>query len=115
VSSLIEQAARQARDNPFFLACPLAAYADSEELDDAALAAALGCQPEQLARVRLCRAPRTESPHFDTDVREIADRFELNANALAEAVRRGQVILRFRKAGPDARGTRQAARKRDPE
>src|SRR5262245_57416656 len=52
--------ARRAEERPTFLANLLAAYARSEDLDDDALAARLGCPAEQLSRLKLCRAPRSE-------------------------------------------------------
>ena len=78
---------------PDFLACALAEYARSERLDDAALAARLGCSVETLTHLRLCRMPRGEAPLFWQDVERIAERFSVNAEALAEIARRGQCLM----------------------
>lgn len=76
-----------------FLAFALAEYARSERLDDALLAARLGCPVEILTHLRLCRMPRIQPPLFGRDVERIAARFSVNADVLAEVVRRGQVLM----------------------
>jgi hypothetical protein len=106
-------AARAERES-FFLAMPLAAYARSENLDDTGLAAALGCRREDLVMVRLCRAPRAEPGEFWEDVRCVAERFGLDAERLAAAVKRGRVVLRLQAAAPEAGGL-MAARDRGEE
>src|SRR5438270_12828994 len=99
---LANLAARAAGD-PTFLASVLAAYAVSEGLDDAGLAAALGCPPGELSRLRLCRVPRAEPEQFRDDVSRIAGRFGLDPQRLAEAVKGGQGVERLRGAAPDGR------------
>jgi hypothetical protein len=106
--------AERAEDEPFFLAAVLAAYARSEALADPGLAAALGCREEDLVMVRLCRAPRTEPGEFWEDVQAIAERFGMDPERLAEAAKRGQVVLRLRAARPTGGGLL-AARDREPE
>lgn len=90
-------AARVATD-PSFLAHALAEYARSESMDDAGLAAALGCAITELAKLRLCGVPRTEPDHFRADVASIAARFGMDAATLAGVVRRGQSLARLRQA-----------------
>lgn len=90
-------AARVATD-PTFLAHALAEYARSESLDDAGLAAALGCAITDLAKLRLCGTPRSELEHFRTDVATIATRFGIDATKFAGVVRRGQSLARLRQA-----------------
>jgi hypothetical protein len=109
----LEVLAARAADEPFFLGWLLAAYADSEGLDDAGLAAALGCSTQALVLLRLCRAPRTDSQEFWDDVTCIAERFGLARLPLAEAVKRGRVVRRFRQAGQAAAGSLMAARDRE--
>jgi hypothetical protein len=104
----LEALATRLRDDPFFLACPLALYAESEQIDDTKLAAALGCTPESLVLVRLCRAP--ELARFMEDIDRIATKFNLNADALAQAVRGGQAILHLLQIGSSNQGTLLAAR-----
>lgn len=106
----LEFLARRAEGESFFLASVLAAFAQSEGLDDAGLAAHLGCRVEELVMLRLCRAPRTDPPGFREDIVAVAERFGLDAGRLAEAVKRGRVVLRLREAGPSAGGSLLAAR-----
>jgi len=115
----LERLARRVVNDPTFVAAALHCYAESEELDVEELAKHLGCPPAALPQVYLCQMPRAEAPQFWQDVQEIAGRFALNADGLAEAVRHGQSVLRMR--GREAAGTSQppaallAARRRQPE
>ncbi len=81
---------------PDFLACALAEYARSDRLDDAGLAARLGCPVETLMHLRLCRAPRAEPPSFGQDVEQIARRFAVDAAELAAVARRGLTLWSLR-------------------
>ncbi len=105
----LDRLARRVRDDPFFLAAALTAFAETERLDDVGLATRLGCALPVLTNLRLCRMPCPEAPRFWQDIRRIAERFGVDAQALAEMVRRGQSLLRFREAAP---GTLWAARDR---
>jgi hypothetical protein len=109
----LQALAARAEEKPFFMAWLLAAYAHSEGLDDPGLAAALGCPSEELVMLRLCRAPCTDSTEFWDDVVCIAERFGLNPDRLAEAVKRGRVVRRFQSAVQSVGGSLMAAR--DPE
>ena len=109
MSDSLHALARRAEGDAFFLASPLAAYAVSEGLDDAGLAAALGCPGEDLTMLRLCRAPRADAPAFRDDITRIAERFRLEPGRLAEVVKRGLVVRRLR-AAPPAGGFLMAAR-----
>jgi hypothetical protein len=111
----LDALAARAEGEDFFLAPLLAGYARSEGLDDAGLAAALGCPPTELARLRLCRAPRTDPREFRDDVARIAERFGIEPRRLAEAVKRGRVVRRFQGAGPAGGAFLMAARDREPE
>ena len=106
--------ARRVQIDPNFLAAALADYARSERLDENGLAAALGCPPEQLSPLRLCRRPRAEpAAQFRRDVEQIAARFGVRAEVLAEAVRRSDALIALRRAAPAERGTLMAARDRE--
>jgi hypothetical protein len=109
----LEALARRAEGEPFFLASHLAAYARSEGLDDAGLAAALGCPRGELTMVRLCRAPQPDAPQFWQDITALAQRFGMDARLLAAAVKRGRVILRLRAAAGG--GSLAAARDHEPD
>lgn len=89
---------RRVAEAPDFLAYALAEYARSERLEDAGLAERLGCAEETLPHLRLCRMPRAAAPWFWQDVEQIAQRFSVNAEVLAEIARRGQSLFQLRAA-----------------
>lgn len=82
---LLRRAAEQATGRPFYLASVLLPLARAEQLDDDALAARLGCPPDMLPALLLCRRPADAS--FLEDVRRIAARFHLDPVPLAESIR----------------------------
>jgi hypothetical protein len=104
-------------DDTFFLAAPLAVYAGTEGLDDVGLANALGIAVGRLPELKLCRPPRPEPEAFWPDVQQIADHFGIDVTRLADVVRRGQIVIRFRQrpaASADGKGTLLAARDAEP-
>jgi hypothetical protein len=110
----LENMARRLESDPFFLACPLKLYQRSEALSEDTLAAGLKCSKEALLSVRLCRAPAGEEESFHDDIERIAARFSVDADALAEAVRRGQALFHMT-SGRNTSGTLLAARDCDRE
>jgi hypothetical protein len=114
MTNRIDQFARVAASDPFFLGSALADYAASEHLDDAGLAAALGCQEELLTPLRLCRRPRPEPALFRADIAAIVGRFAVNADRLSEMVRRSDALIRLRGAATQGDGMLMAARDREP-
>ena len=111
----LEDLALRVAEEPFFLAGLLRAYAFSESLDDTGLAAALGCPVQELTMLRLCRAPRTDSEDFLDDITCIAERFGLDPERLADAVKRGRVVRRFQQADQGSGSSLMAARDREGE
>jgi hypothetical protein len=107
--------ARRVEDDPFFLASALREYAQSENLDESGLATVLGCSVELLTLVAICRRPHPEPGRFQRDIDLIAARFDVRAGALAEIVRRAEVIAAMRRGIPTERGLLIAARERDDE
>jgi hypothetical protein len=89
--------AARVADDSSFLSSALTANQDRHRLDDAALAATLGCIVAVLTRLRLCRRPGTAEPDWTADegVAMIAGRFGIDATALrrilkeADGVRAG--------------------------
>lgn len=76
----LARVAERTMNRPFFLGYWLNEYATSMLLDDAALAAALGCTLDSLTMLRLCRAPRPDM--YVLDLQEVANRFEANLESL---------------------------------
>jgi hypothetical protein len=103
MSDALQHLANRVACDPFFLAHSLAEFARSERLDDVALATRLGCRVEDLALIRLCRAPRTGPPGFRADLATIAARFGLDPAELTAAVRHGQGLATLR-AAPHSEG-----------
>lgn len=95
---LLRRTAERARTRPFYLAASLLAYADAERLDDAGLAAQLGCVPASLPALLLCRRPSGEASVLRADVQAIAQRFGLNATRLVGLLRRADALVVHRKA-----------------
>jgi hypothetical protein len=106
----LEKLARRVEDDPFFLASALKLYAKSEDLDETMLADVLGCAKESLPLLGLCRAPAEEPAQFQKDIDRIVERFQVHPDVLAEAVRRGQTIVRMRRSTAKDKGTLLAAR-----
>jgi hypothetical protein len=117
MSAHLERLARRVASDPFFLAAPLARFAEHHHLDDNGLAAKLGCAPADLTHLRLCRSPDPMPPTFWNDVQCIATRFGIDPDGLAEVVRFGQVLLHLERTGAGASeaGYLMAARDREPE
>lgn len=115
MSKHLEHLAGRVRDDPAFLASALAAYCESESVDEKRLAKKLGCPLAALAPLSICWMPRPD-PVFIEDVERIAERFQADADALAEIVRRGQAVLKMRgTASTAAAGGLLAARdKKEP-
>lgn len=113
---LLRLAARRASADAFFLASALLAYARAEGLDEAALAAYLGCAPADLPALLLCRRPAGDAATFRADARRIAERFRIDATRLVEAIRLAEAVEVL--GGPGHAGDAgflAAARDRDPE
>jgi hypothetical protein len=85
LADLAARAARACRE-PFFLGFLLAVYQERYRLDDAALAALLGCDPAALVRLRLCRSPRAGEPKRTADLAAVARRYGINWGALLAVV-----------------------------
>jgi hypothetical protein len=115
-SQALRRTAQRAETNPFFLAHTLHVYQTTHDLDDAALAALLGCAEDDLARLALCRRPTAETSTFRTDVEHLAQRFQLHIDQLANIIRQVdtlQAIQQHLEREVGARGLLQAARDRD--
>ena len=85
--SCIMRAAERARLRPFFMASVLAAYCRMHDLSDDALARLLGCSPDDVVRLALCRRPIAQSPTFLSDIDHLARRFAIPGERLIQIIR----------------------------
>ena len=95
MSERINALARRLETEGDFLASALAIYARAENLGDEDLAKRLGCEPAQLAAIRLCRMPRDARPYFQRDIERIAAEFHIDALVLATAVRLANSLVKL--------------------
>ncbi len=105
--------AGHAESRPTFLAAAMADYSRSTGLDNAGLAAALGCDLDTLVLLHLCLRPRAEPDFFRSDIEQIATRFKVSADLLASIVRRSDAIAELRQPATGERGFLMAARDRE--
>jgi len=82
---------RLASDDPFYMGWHLARYSEMKGLSVAELGKELGCLPDTVNSISLCRAPRSEPPHFQDDIERVADRFQVRADKLVGIVRYAQI------------------------
>jgi len=118
-ADLLSHAARRASLHPFFLGRDLYQFRAHRGIDETNLACFLGCLPELLPKVALCRRPDPDSPRFQSDVHRIADAFGLQADRLVQLVREVDVLKTLGEAAPTAeeaesRGLLLAARDLEP-
>ena len=83
--------ARLASDDPFYLGWHLARYSEMRGMSMTELGRELGCLPEAVNSISMCRAPRSEPPHFRSDIERVADRFQVKADRLMRIVRYVQI------------------------
>jgi hypothetical protein len=80
-----------ASEDPFYLGWHLVRYSEMRKMKLTEVGRELGCLPEMLNSISLCRAPRLEPPHFRSDIERVADRFQVRADSLMRIVRYVQV------------------------
>lgn len=115
MSSRINALARRVQDDTDFLASALADYGRSEGLNSRGLARVLGCDEGRIGALGLCRRPRSEPALFRRDVDRIAAYFGVDAEVLAQAVRRSDAVAMLRREAEAERGMMIAARDRAEE
>ncbi len=118
MSHPLRKASQRARSRPFFLASALDTYRESLGLDEIGLAAYLGCDPEDLPLLALCRRPAGEPAELRSDASRIGARFGLQAQRLIELLRLVDALEALQsgaQAGVLARGLLAAARDQDAE
>lgn len=100
MNELILAASRRASKYGFFLAADIDYFRSLKSLNDQELSDFLGCQPDELPRLALCRKPRLVGTEFSKDVVRIAQAFGLKAERLAALIREVDVIRSLREASP---------------
>lgn len=93
----LKKAARLAGKDPYYLGGILETYQRREGLNLEDLARYLGCVPDLLPRLALCRRPDASALRFRAEVETIAERFGLKAENLAQVVRAADA---FRQLSP---------------
>jgi hypothetical protein len=111
---LLARASRRAASRPFFLASALAGFQALRELTDEQLATFLGCAPEALAELGLCRRPDPAAPTFRADVERVAAHVGAASPQLVRLLREVDSVAALRRAplAPVDRGALLAARDR---
>lgn len=90
-NDMLLKISRLASNDPFYLGWYLGRYSEMSGMSMAELGRELGCLPETVNSISLCRAPRSEPPHFRSDIERVADRFQVRADRLMTVVRYVQV------------------------
>ena len=81
---------RLASKDPFYMGWHFARYLELKGVNAVDLGKELGCLPETINSMALCRSPR-QPPHFRDDIERVADRFQVRADKLMNVVRFSQV------------------------
>lgn len=82
---LLAHAARRTRFHPAYLGWILHRYGELENRSADDLAKLLGISALDLSRLSLCLRPRTD--HFADDIKQIREKFHMDAAALAGVIR----------------------------
>jgi hypothetical protein len=114
-TDLLRYAARRASQYPFFLAADMDHFRSHLGMEETDLARFLGCLPDFLPKLALCRRPDPDSPQFRSDIQRIAGAFGLQTDRLVQLIREVDVLESLGKAAhtieeAEARGLLLAAR-----
>jgi hypothetical protein len=112
--ALLARAGLRAAGRPFFLASALAGFQAVRHMTDDQLATFLGCAPEALAELGLCRRPDPAESTFRADVERVAAHVGAASQQLARLLREVDSVAALRRApsAPIDRGALLAARDR---
>ena len=80
-----------ASEDGFYWGWLLARYSEKKGLSMAEVGRELGCLPETVNSIALCRAPREDPPRFQRDVERVAERFQVRADRLMNIVRYARI------------------------
>ena len=88
---ILGQISRLASRDPFYLGWHLVRYVEGKEMSMEELGRELGCLPETINSISLCRAPHPEPPRFQDDIERVADRFQVRSEKLMGIVRYARI------------------------
>ena len=94
--SLAERVIERAKVHQSFLGYVLTLYQQSRGQSEADLANWLGCTPEQLGRLSLCRRPAGTDATFKNDVEALAQFAGVDAGRLVQVLRAAESIVALR-------------------
>ena len=89
--SWLRHVAERTRNEPWTLGRLLSRYCTLESSTEGEIATELGCTPDTLSWIFLCRTPSQKG--FRDDVESIAQRFGLEPSRLAALVRRADAVV----------------------
>lgn len=96
LSSSVVRVAERAYEHPFFLAGVLGEYRRMNRMSSEDFARFLGCSPEDVVRLALCRRPIAHSPTFLSDVDHLARRFAFPGERLIQIIREVDAVRALR-------------------
>lgn len=95
---LLNRIAQRASHRAFFVASTLSTYQNQEQIGEAELAAFLGCSPQNLPKLALCRRPDSSASSFRDEVKQIAKYAGVSQVRLAQLFRRVESITALQSA-----------------
>ncbi len=101
-SDTLRHAARRASRHRFFLAADLEEFRAHRGMEEVELATFLGCGPELLPKVALCRRPDPTSPRFRLDLHRVAQAFSLAPDRLVSVIREVDALRALKEASQAA-------------
>lgn len=99
-------AAERAGHRPFFIAGDLGEFRSLHGFSEIDLAAWLGCAPERLPELALCRRPEPHGAGFRRDVQKISDYISISPERLAQLLREVDAVDAFRRSDASSRAPR---------
>lgn len=111
----LRRLARRASEQPFFLGNIFSALALRDNIGNDDIATQLGCSPETLDKMKLCRAPLLDDAGFLGDVRRISDSFDVDFMQLMSIIKDAAITARMSGHARRDSGWLMAARDREPQ
>jgi hypothetical protein len=99
-------AAERAARRPFFVARDLADFRSLHGFSENDLAAWLGCGPERLPQLALCRRPTLHGAEFRRHIERISNYIGITPERLAQLLREVDAVHAFRRSDASSRAPR---------